>query len=98
MMRAHDSGRPETRVERCRGRGCGLPHPEDVMQDGVCPSCSEDQAACEHCGVVFERALMERVDPCDLVCGDCADVAHREQEALENDYGPVAISEAEEWR
>lgn len=81
----------------CAGQGCGRLTPPEELVDGVCALCAEREAACEHCGVVSDRAVMERVDPHDLVCGACADVAHREQEARESDYGPVALSEAEEW-
>lgn len=97
-MRVLDSGRPETRVERCRGEGCGLPHPEDVMEDGVCPGCSKTQAVCEHCSVLFDRAVMERVDPSDLVCGECADAAHAEAERAEGAGEAMGLHLAEAWK
>lgn len=84
--------------ERCRGQGCGRLTDVAYMEDGVCPGCAEHEAACEHCGVVFDRAVMERVDPSDLVCRECADVAHAEQERAEElAYGPGAINENEGW-
>lgn len=94
MMRADDS----VRSERCRGQGCGRLTDVAYMEDGVCPGCTEHETACEHCNVVCDRAVMERVDPSDLVCRECADVAHAEQERAEGAGEAMGIAESEGWR
>lgn len=86
---------------RCRGNACRRMVPAEHPQDGLCPSCDEDQCACPQCGVVIFRD-----DLCDVAgepcCGGCVADLRRELDQAEEDAarnaGPMAINEIEGWR